>query len=170
MVNAREDAVAYTGGQSKPDHLVTQTTAASPLLVKHLTSYLHQQMRPSTRRSEITILSFPMSLPSLLSQWKRFETLYGTQTGRDDLLFTSAIDPLFSLFTICGWKQEDIFLYFVFMAEFVLCKKVPCLFHPLRKQVLALGKIFMTAVLLLPTCAAKINTHTHTKKKSLERL
>ncbi len=39
-------------------------------------------------------LSLTMSLPGLLSQRKRYETFYGTQTGRDELLFTSMIDLL----------------------------------------------------------------------------
>ncbi len=60
-------------------------------------SYLHLQMRPSVRRSEITILSFTKPLPGPLSQWKHYETLYCTQTGGDDLLFTSMIDLLLSL-------------------------------------------------------------------------
>ncbi len=122
MVNAREDAVAYTGGQSKPNHLVTQTTAASPLLVKHLTSYLHQQMRPSTRRLEITILSFPMSLPNLLSQWKRFETLYGTQTGRDDLLFTSGLTRCF-LFSQSVVGSRRIFFFILCLWLNLCCAK-----------------------------------------------
>ncbi len=37
--------------------------------------------------------------------------LYGTQTGRDDLLLTSIIDPLYSFFA----KQEDIFLKIIWI-------------------------------------------------------
>ncbi len=37
-----------------------------------------------------------MPLPRPLSQRKHFKTLHGTQTVRDDLLFTSVIDLLFS--------------------------------------------------------------------------
>ncbi len=50
-----------------------------------------------------------MSLPGLLSQQKRYETLKDTQTRRDNLLFTSMIDPLF-FFSIFGLEQEDILL------------------------------------------------------------
>ncbi len=83
----------------------------------HLTNW---QMRPSGRRLEITILSFPVSLPALVSEQNRYETLYGTQTKRDDLLFPSMVDTLFSfslwseaggyfsldnLSTLCRWPN-----------------------------------------------------------------
>ncbi len=37
-----------------------------------------------------------------------------------------------------------LFQYFVFMAEFVLCKYVMCFFHSLPKQMFVLDKIFTT--------------------------
>ncbi len=43
-------------------------------------------MRPSTKRLEITILSFIMPPHGLLSQWKFYKTLYGTQTQGDDFV------------------------------------------------------------------------------------
>ncbi len=96
-------------------------------------------MRPCVRRLEITVLSFIKPLPILICQQKCYETLYSTQTGRDDLLFTSMIDLLFSFFTIYGWKQEDTFFrqlqYVVFMAELVC-------FFTLPKSTFALDKIF----------------------------
>ncbi len=70
-------------------------------------------MRPLSRRLEVNILSFMMPLPGQFSQRKHYVMHYGTQTRKDDLLFTSMI------FTVYGWRQEDIFFlcqYFVFMA------------------------------------------------------
>ncbi len=64
------------------------------------TSYL-------VRRLNIPILSFTMPSPGLLSQQKRHEILYGTQTGKDDLSFTSMIDDDVA---VCGWKQIYVFL------------------------------------------------------------
>ncbi len=52
---------------------------------------------------EQTVLSFKMPLPAPLSHPERYETLYGTQTGRDDLLFTSMIDLL--LFFYYLWLE-----------------------------------------------------------------
>ncbi len=62
-------------------------SSLNELLIPHILS-------TSVRRLETTIMSFTMSLSSL-SQQKCYKTLYGTQTGRRDLLFTSMIDPLF---------------------------------------------------------------------------
>ncbi len=62
------------------------------------------QMRSSVRTLQIFTLSFTMLL---LSQ--HYETLYGTQTGRDDLLITRMIDPLFS-FVPSAAGNENIFL------------------------------------------------------------
>ncbi len=64
----------------------------------------------SANRLDITVLSFMMSLPGPLSQRKRYERLYGTQTRKDNSLFTSSIEPLFSFFTIyqrCGLGLES---------------------------------------------------------------
>ncbi len=46
-----------------------------------------------------------MHLSSPLSQLQRYETLYGTQTGRDSLLFMSTIDPLFSFTSTVGSRR-----------------------------------------------------------------
>ncbi len=71
-------------------------------------------MRQSTRRSEITVLSFSVSFLGPLSQWKRYETLNGTHTRKDDLLFTSMIDPLFSyLLSMVGSRR--IYLFFLYI-------------------------------------------------------
>ncbi len=70
-------------------------------------------------------LSVTMSLPDPLTQQKHYETLYGTQSGRDDLLFTNMINPLFSfLLSVVGSRRFFFtsLLYFVFMNKLVLCK------------------------------------------------
>ncbi len=81
-----------------------------------LTSYPHQQMRPSASRFEITVLSVKMPLPSPLHQWKRYKTLHSTQTGRDDLLFTSMISSSLFLFlfllSMFGSKKRFFFRSF----------------------------------------------------------
>ncbi len=66
-------------------------------------------MRPSARKLAVTILSFTMPLTGLLSQQKPYETLYGTQTRRDDLVFTSVIDPLLFLLTMVGSSRMLFF-------------------------------------------------------------
>ncbi len=85
---------------------------------------LHLTYRVSKRRLEITILSFAMPLNGQLSQWKHYETLHGTRIRRDDLLFMSIIDPMFSfLLSIIGSRRIlffKLFQYRVFMAELVL--------------------------------------------------
>ncbi len=85
-------------------------------------------MRPSAKRFEITILSFAMPLPGQLSQGKYYEMLYDTQTRRDNLLFMSSIDLLFS-FSRSMIGSRRIFFFIssqccVFMAELVMCKQV----------------------------------------------
>ncbi len=70
------------------------------ILMPH-TLLTHTLTNETINKMEITILSFPEPLPSPLSQWKCYRMLYSTQTGRDDLLFTSMIDPLFSFY--CPW-------------------------------------------------------------------
>ncbi len=63
-------------------------------------------MRPSVRRLKIPVLSFAMPLPGLLSQCKHHKTLYGTLTGRDNLLLMSMIEPLFSfLLSMVGSRR-----------------------------------------------------------------
>ncbi len=57
---------------------------------------------------------------------EHYKTLYGTQTGRDNLLFMNMIDLLF-LFLLSLVRSRRIFFlrcfqYFVFMAELVSCK------------------------------------------------
>ncbi len=92
-------------------------------------------------------LSVTMSLPSLLSQQKHYETLHGTQTGRDDLLFTSMIDPLFSfLLSMVGSRRTFSLHHFniLCLVRIVLFKKVLCFFHTLPKQMLVLNQIFTT--------------------------
>ncbi len=71
-----------------------------------LTSYVQQQMRPSARRLEITILCVTMPLPGLLSQRKRYETLY------DDLSFMSMIDLFFS-FLLSMTRSRRIFFFII---------------------------------------------------------
>ncbi len=70
--------------------------------------------------------AYTMPLPGLLSQQKRYETLYSTQSRRDDLLFTNMIDPplSFSLFMIGSRRiiYFRSFQYFVCMAKLVLYK------------------------------------------------
>ncbi len=64
-------------------------------------------MRPSAaNRPEITIRSFTAPLPSLLSQRKCDEMLYCTQTGRDNFLFTSMIDRIFTTMSISATLQS----------------------------------------------------------------
>ncbi len=74
--------------------------------------------------------------------------LYDAQTGRNDLLFTSTIDSLFSFdylwLEAVGCSFFRLFHCFVFMAELVLCQEVVRFFHSLPKQMLTLDKIFMT--------------------------
>ncbi len=71
-------------------------------------------------RSEITILSLTMPLPSQLRQQKKLPNALRLTNIHE--LDRSA--PLF--FTFRGQKQEDIFLsifqYFAFMTQLVLCK------------------------------------------------
>ncbi len=55
-------------------------------------------------------LSFTTPLPGQLSQQKHYKTLHSTQTGRDDLLFTSIIDPLFSFLLSIVEAQGDFSL------------------------------------------------------------
>ncbi len=49
---------------------------------------------------------------------KCYETVYGTQTKRVNL-FPSVIDPLFSFFSIYGWKQESVSLQIISIFVFV---------------------------------------------------
>ncbi len=53
-----------------------------------------------TSRLEKTILPFTMPLPGPLRQRNRYKTLYGTQSGRDDLLFMCMINSLISFFKL----------------------------------------------------------------------
>ncbi len=58
-----------------------------------LTSYLHQQTRPSARRPPSCLSHCVRPVRSVSGNFTK--TLYGTQTGRNDLLLTSTIEPLF---------------------------------------------------------------------------
>ncbi len=103
-------------------------------------------MRPSVRRLKIIILSFTTSLASPLSQQKRYEMLYSTQTRRDDLLFTSLIDLLFSSYY--QWLEAGYFS----LANFNIlclwpnwyCANKLWVSFSLPKQIFVQNKIFTT--------------------------
>ncbi len=87
-------------------------------------------------------------MPGPPDQGQRYETLYSTQTVRDDLLLTSTIDPLFSfLLSVVGSSRIflfELFQYFMSVTKLILCQQVTCYFHSLPKQMLMLDKIFTT--------------------------
>ncbi len=81
-------------------------------------------------RNSLTVVLMPNILPTLANKTigkeigdhypifynisaQSAETRYGTQSGTDYPMLPSLIDPLFSFLTICGWKQEDIFLQII---------------------------------------------------------
>ncbi len=63
------------------------------MLYRCLTFYLHHKW--DHRQGDRRLLPCLLQCLCPLSQQKRYEMLYGTQTRRDDLLFTSMIDPSF---------------------------------------------------------------------------
>ncbi len=77
--------------------------------------------------SEETILSFTVTLPGLLSQQKRSETLYSAQTVRD--VFSICCSSLNYQRLEAGGYIFRSFQFFVFTVEPVLCKEVVCFFH-----------------------------------------
>ncbi len=112
-----------------------------------VTSYLHQEMRPSAGRLEITVPSLAMTLFGPLSQQKRCTTLHGTQTERNDLLFTSVINLSFTFFYYL-WLEAG--MYFSLENFSTLCLwsnkycANKCFFNSLPQQMLVLDKIFIT--------------------------
>ncbi len=95
---------------------------------------------------------FHNALLCSFSQWKHYETLYGTQTKRDDLSFVSMIDLLFCFFTIYAWKQADFF------SLKTLNEQISVVFLSFPSKTNTAKSLQQEAVLLLPTCAATTNT------------
>ncbi len=92
-----------------------------------------------------TVSTMPLHGP--LSQWKRYETLFSTQTDRDNLLITNTIDQLLSLYypwlDAGGYFSLDNLSILCFWLNWYCANE----WHgslTLSKQMLALDKIFTT--------------------------
>ncbi len=106
-----------------------------------------------------------MPLPGPLSQQKHYTARHGTQSRRDDLLFTNMIDLPFTLYYLCleaeWYFSLDHFSVLVLWLNWFCANKWRVSVSPsqLKNECWRwIKSLQQEAVLLLSTCAATTNT------------